>query len=787
MDDAVVQGRLSDEAGEQKRAFQDARRAMSDGDPDRVEKLLGHAVRAGSTHPGVWRLWVRSAFNQGRVAVARMRAEQAVKARPRDPEFVVLAAQMQAAAGRPGQALGRLDRVISRWPGDFRPRLLKLNLLQRLGRKAAALRALGELRKRWFDQPAVVMAAAQFYRSHGRIRAAKAVLDYLLVEHPDHQQARIVRLTLDSNLANEGDPSPVSALLTQTANEAELSTVEAVELLQALKLTADPELSPACISALDRLSDITDQLSEHDKLTLFTQAERFGHSAAAHRALDGILNNGPRRVPVALALFRKAMASVGSDQADAVASRLLQYIPKAQKDSLAAEFSLHVDGPQAALESLLKVRRKRRSPHDALKLARLLRFARPDLGLRYLRFCRRFWPNDNEIRLLHARLLMEMGQPDLALTELSSPGPAAKRNIFAQVRAHSLVESGQLHAARTELDKASVYGSAQGIVGMRLRTLISLGREEEARELVKEEQQRGWQSRISSGHFSTSLHGGQLSDLELYRMERASLPSGDHDDWLASRYIYAASVVIERHSEDGPLRNGPGQKRIPRQVFQYWNDPTPPPEVVDIMNSWSSLPGVKHVRFDSESASTFLRETFGADYERAFHLANNIAEGADLLRLCYLRHHGGFYVDADDRLYGDLNALIPAEVGMVCFREPFNILANNVIAAVPEHPAIVLASEMAVEALLARDNESTWSKTGPGMLTRAVASYLASTTPTEPADKVAILPNYILRRQVQIHIQLPHKKTRGYWNAANTTGVDMSPFFTSDSSQMAMS
>lgn len=787
MDDAVVQGHLSDGASEQKRVFQQAQCAMSEGDLDRVEELLSQVVRAGSTHPGVRRLWVRSAFNQGRMAAARTRAERAVRALPRDPEFLVLAAQMQAAGGRPRQALRRLNRAIGRWPGDFRPRLMKFNILQRLGSTIPALQVLRELRHHWFDRPGVMMAAAQFYRHHGRLRAAGIVLDHLLKHYPDHREARIVRLALDSNAMHARGEAPVSALLPLAANEAELSTVEAVELLQALKLTADPELSPACISALDRLSDMAGQLSEHDKLSLFNQAERFGHSAAAHRALDGILNNGPRRVPVALALFRKAMVSVGSDQADAIASRLLQYIPKAQKDSLAAEFSLQVDGPLDALERLLKVRRKQRSPLEALKLARLLRLARPGLGLRYLRFCRRYWPDDVEIRLLHARLLMEVGQPDATLTALEAPVSAAKRSISAHIRAHSLLESGQLHAARAEFDKVSSYNPGQGGDGMRLRTLIALGQEKEARELVRKEQQCGWKSRMASGHFSTSLRGGLLSDLELYRMECASLPPGSQDDCLISRYVYAASVVIGRHIEEGVPPGGSSQGRIPRRVFQYWNDSVPPQEVVDIMHSWSSLPDVKHVRFDSEKAATFLKETFGHDYERAFRLANNIAEGADFLRLCYLRHYGGLYVDADDRLYGDLEALIPAGVGMVCFREPFNILANNVIATMPGHPAIVLASEMAAEALLSRDSENTWSKTGPGMLTRAVASYLASTTPTEPADKVAILPNYILRRQVQIHIQLPHKKTRKYWNATNTTGVDMRPFFTTASSQMETS
>ncbi|WP_414736198.1 glycosyltransferase [Halomonas elongata] len=41
-------------------------------------------------------------------------------------------------------------------------------------------------------------------------------------------------------------------------------------------------------------------------------------------------------------------------------------------------------------------------------------------------------------------------------------------------------------------------------------------------------------------------------------------------------------------------------------------------------------------------------------------------KAADFFRLCYLRHHGGLYADADDRLHGQLEALIPPGVGLVC-------------------------------------------------------------------------------------------------------------------------
>nr|WP_145924029.1 glycosyltransferase [Halomonas elongata] len=388
------------------------------------------------------------------------------------------------------------------------------------------------------------------------------------------------------------------------------------------------------------------------------------------------------------------------------------------------------------------------------------------------------------MRLQHARLLMDAGYPETALETLDAPIPATKRIPCARIRAHSLLEMGQVDAAKAVLDKSSARSVASGVLDMHLRILIMLGFEDKATELIKEAQRRGMNNRIASGHFSISLIGNLMNDLALFHREQTTLPHGDHEGYLAAHYVHAASAVVRRHCEQPVAPAQDTQQLIPRRVVQYWNDPKPPQSVTDIMHSWSSLPGIEYQRFNTQSARSFLRRTFGADYERAFKRANNIAEGADFFRLCYLRHYGGVYADADDRLYGQLDALLPAEAGMICFREPFGTIANNVIAAVPEHPAIVLASEMAAEALLSRDNDNTWGKTGPGLLTRAVASYLVRTTDTSlpTIQRVAIYPNYMLYRQVQVHIQLPHKKTKRHWNATTTTGVDMAPFFTASSS-----
>ncbi|MDR5858491.1 glycosyltransferase [Halomonas eurihalina] len=766
-------------------SLQQAQRAMATGDLERVETLVDHAVQLGDPQPGERRLWVRIAFRQGHIDIALERSEQALEKQPNDPQLRALDARIQAAAGKPRRALHRVNQAIPRWPNSARLRLEKLQLLRDLGRTRPALHVLRQLRRRWPRNPEVLIAVAQFYRAHGRFRATRTVLDHLLEHHPQHRQARVIRQNLanDSTNNQKAASSSLPNLLAQARQQPEVSPADVAELLQAVKLATTSDLVSTCHETIDFLNGMVDQLSEQDKLALFNQAERFGLAEAAHRALAGILATGPRTPPVARTLFQKAMATVEPHQTDAVISHLLRHIPKAKQASLAAEFALRTDGPQSALERLRQDRRQRRSLPEVYNLVRFLRASNDyALGLRYLRFCRRRWPDEAELRLQHARLLMDAGYPETALETLDAPIPTTKRIPCARIRAHNLLEMGLIDAAKEELDKASTYNAANGILDLRLRVLIMLGLEDEATELIQEAKQRGMNNRIASGHFSISLIGNLMNDLALFRRELASLPPGSHDGYLAAHYVHAASAVIKRHFEQPMVHAPDTQQLIPRRVVQYWNDPTPPQSVTDIMHSWASLPNIEYQRFNTQSARFFLRRTFGADYERAFRQANNIAEGADFFRLCYLRHHGGVYADADDRLYGQLDALLPPGVGMVCFHEPFDILANNVIVAAPEHPAIVLASEMAAEALLSRDNDNTWGKTGPGLLTRAVASYLVHAAPDSPAERVAILPSYMLRRQVQIHIQLPHKKTKRHWNATTTTGVDMAPFFTTGSS-----
>jgi len=107
--------------------------------------------------------------------------------------------------------------------------------------------------------------------------------------------------------------------------------------------------------------------------------------------------------------------------------------------------------------------------------------------------------------------------------------------------------------------------------------------------------------------------------------------------------------------------------------------------------------------------------------------------------------------------------------GMVLFREPFGTIANNQIYATPRHPVLRFSMEAALSSLLRRDNDSIWSKTGPGLLTRAAASYILEVGDDVARKNLVIKSHQDLLSQVQIHIRMSYKSTVKYWNAKNTS------------------
>jgi tetratricopeptide (TPR) repeat protein len=206
--------------------------------------------------------------------------------------------------------------------------------------------------------------------------------------------------------------------------------------------------------------------------------------------------------------------------------------------------------------------------------------------------------------------------------------------------------------------------------------------------------------------------------------------------------------------------------RIPRRIVQYWDAPSPPDSVVEMMQSWRDMhPGWDYQRFDDELARQFLAARHPPEVLQAYANASHPAQKADLFRLAYLSVEGGFYVDADDRAVAHVETIVPDHVKFAGYQEDLGSLGNNFLGAASGHPVIKHALRMAVLAVNRGDRDFLWLSTGPGLMSRVFAQFLVDpTTADELFRRTLLLERGELTRAVAIHCRLHYKKSGLHWH-----------------------
>lgn len=206
-----------------------------------------------------------------------------------------------------------------------------------------------------------------------------------------------------------------------------------------------------------------------------------------------------------------------------------------------------------------------------------------------------------------------------------------------------------------------------------------------------------------------------------------------------------------------------GNAGIPRKLFQFWDTAEPPEQVAALMEENRRLnPDYQYRRFDVATAIEYMREKGEAKAVRAFRLAPHAAAKADIFRLVLLWHEGGVFLDADDRCIAPLGGLVDHSLRFMGYQEPPMSIGNNFLAVQPHEPIIRAALEDAKLAFSGPRGESIWLASGPGAITRAIATVgTAETGMLLPG--IQIIPMYILRRAVSPHIQLSYKATPKAW------------------------
>jgi hypothetical protein len=198
-----------------------------------------------------------------------------------------------------------------------------------------------------------------------------------------------------------------------------------------------------------------------------------------------------------------------------------------------------------------------------------------------------------------------------------------------------------------------------------------------------------------------------------YRLEIDLVEEGVR--WLGREVAAEVEVVppglTERNVPRG-LQRMFGRRRIPRVLHRVWLGSEPMPEARVRMDvSWQ----VHHPDWEHRLWTDADLTSLGVS-EQAIAKSRDASELSDLVRYHVLAQHGGVYVDTDLECVRPLDPLLRGTDAFAAFQAP-GAVSNAVIGAVPEHPALSCAVELA---RLALERESHLRRTGSWLLTHVL-------------------------------------------------------------------
>lgn len=443
---------------------------------------------------------------------------------------------------------------------------------------------------------------------------------------------------------------------------------------------------------------------------------------------------------------------------------------------LKARLALDALDTELALAIMRKTPSSHREPKVISLIAQaLMQAGKIALAWRYLWFCLGYWPVEPSILSLFAQAANKCGRQSETISILKAgrrqdleQSPAIQSNL---VLLHAAI--GESDAAFAAFRTCLVQGGfpQQNAYRLLLRCMIADGRAAKLRLLIETQEASGlWKV----PHPQKTYHGQLITEVKIALASGPDSPT--QKVWPQNRMGHVAlmqdhpdsNVAAMRVMRNWILFAPPahlGEKdQIPRQIIQYWDTVTPPSRIADMMETWARQSGYMYRRFNRSTGASYLRENYDTPTLQAFRLARNPAEEADFFRLCLLAQEGGVYADADDRLTGNLDAVLPTGASFVAVLEPgLANVGNNFIAAAPHHPLLIDAVGRTQAALLSRSSETTWSKTGPGLLTRALARELTRGKKRDVGAGIAVLTLSDITGTIAIHNAAEHKRAATDW------------------------
>ena len=704
-------------------------------------------------------------------------------ARPPTAQPPPEAAELERRAGQ-ARSAGDLEGAVAllRQAADLVPE--RLPLWRDL---AAGLRALGRLdeadealRRILAVDPARVSAhvgLAENARRRGDGRAAAAHFAAAVAHHPGDAA---LRRRLVAALRHAGD-----------------ATASAAAIAMADDFPDDIEAQVAAAAAA-RADGRPEIVTEY-----LTRALALDPSGAAAVGVSDALSRAGRKRDALALLSRAAAADPGPDVLERLAAA---HEEAGDIDAACAAYERAIaaaPGRVAAWIALAGIARRTASAARARQILRQARAVADDtspievaefdllrqIGLdneagQSLDALRDRMPADASLRSRQATFDLDHGRFDaVAAAVAAMPVQTARERLAATMAAGRLAEARwQLPEALDAFNQAIALDPANAPAhSAAARVLVGLLRPLEARRHLSEAKQLSREGQLARGRSlnpSQSLVGQLMSECWSNRaamqLGSAAIAADRLDAFLTlvteePDYTPGAIAFLVFLRRKGLLRvRAPRQDvpAMPRRILQFWDTDALADDVVELMASWrAENPGWDHVRHTDRTARAFLESLPDPRIRRAYRAARKPAQKADLLRLALLFHEGGVYADADDRCTAPLEPHLAGRT-LVVAQEGRGSIGNNFIAAVPGHPLIGAALELAVTAMLRGDADTIWLSTGPGLLTRTMAVDLAASETSRDAlgRDVVVLERFELRRFCSPNCKVAYKTTTRHWS-----------------------
>lgn len=707
------------------------------------------------------------------------------------PEDMAFAISLHRGAGRVTGAADLCARLLAVRPDDALAHLARIECGLQVGDPPAAVAAATEALRHHPDHPEIVLRAAQAHRVAGDLATATA----LATAAPEDTVFAPWFLCLRAEIAEEtATPDAARALWGRLRD---LGTPEFLAMAEAALARLGPDRTPGAVAEAEVTPDLPpeavqepepeaeadpapepeaqpDPAPETATLPLPDAATLYQHFEAAldhdPAAVEGVLRRlvGAPDLPWYLAF--RLVERAWRDGAAPLAGRLsaaFDATPWSAPDrqAFAIEDRLLRLGPRAALHWVRDHKVPRRDREAAERLGRvLLAGGTGRLAARYLRACCTRWPDDAQL-LAHATdAFIACGVAGQVAPLEGRAGPDLPPDQRLASRVAADLAMGDLDAALAACGAAAASGAGRLPLIDMVELHLLAGDLDAAEACVA-------QMSVADGPLEEALIcrpratrvGSLLNEARILAAQGAFGPAATPEDRAAAAHGFFLPARACLSQGQHGLPDTTGQRdappAIPDLLHAIWLGPPGVREEIEpVMAAWSAASRSRLVRLDTRGAPDWLRARVGVDAARAFVAAPEHEQKADLLMLAALMTDGGLAFVANQWPTGDVDALADPVTGAGFFLDGSGAVASDVVIASPGHPAIVTALDMAVASCLSRENDHRWFKTGPGLLTRALASSLGLTDAGGGGDACPVTLRPLAALRAVVH---PHRPFQG--------------------------